>query len=297
MQASLLVFFADVVDAGSFSAAARRMGLDRSNISRRIHELERQLGCQLLRRSTRSMQFTEAGAFFYERCCVVRAEVDYAHKSLLDLSGDVRGKLTVSCPPMLGREVIAPLLVEFCNRYSLVDLKIKLKNYVGDLIPEKIDLCITVTDGPAPDVVARPLAHVDWLVCSSPAYLADRPMPRQPEDLASVAWVGQLERDTLELAGPKGPERTRIKTRMECVDLHLVRRALVEGMGAGVLPDYIAAPALQDGSLVQLLQGYTAQGMPGSTLYAITLPTRYMPSKVKALVEFVVEAFARRGAG
>lgn len=293
MQASALVFFADVVDAGSFAAAARKLGLDRSNVSRRIQEMETALACQLLRRSTRSMELTEAGAFFYERCCLVRAEVTFARDSLLDMTGAVRGRLTLSCPPMLGREVLAPLLAEFCRRYPLVDLRLTLRNYIANLIPAKVDVCLTITHAPAPDTVARRLADVAWQLCASPAYLAARPVHDDVDALTGLDWVDLFERDTVELEDVHGPHRIKVRTRLACQDLSLVRTALVQGLGVGVLPDYIAGPALRDGSLVQILPRLRARGTPGDGLYAITLPTRYMPSKVKALVEFLVRAFAQ----
>ncbi len=295
MEATSLVFFANVVDAGSFSAASRSMGLDRSNVSRKIRELEQQLASQLLRRSTRSMELTEAGAFFYERCCLVRAEVEYAYKSMLDLSGSVRGTVTMSCPPMLGREIMAPLLVDFCRQYPLVDLKLILTNRVTDLITEKVDLCIELTNTPNPATVARELLTVNWLICGSASYLADKPVPTHPADLSKLAWVDQINRGLLELKGSAHDvERVRVKTRLECIDLALVHRTLTEGLGVGVLPDYIANPSLRDGKLTRILSGYTVQGMPWSTLYAITLPTRYMPSKVKALVDFITREFKRQ---
>jgi DNA-binding transcriptional LysR family regulator len=295
MDATVLVFFANVVDAGSFAAASRLMRLDRSNVSRRINELEQELGLQLLRRTTRSMELTEAGEFFYERCCVVRAEVDYAHKAVWDLSGAVRGAVTLSCPPMLAREIMAPTLVDFCHQYPLVDLKVILKNNVRDLIAEKVDICLTVTDAPDPSTVASKLSAVRWLVCSSPAYLAGRATPRRAAELAGLAWVDQFDREFLEVDGVNGSERVKLSTRLKCTDLTLLRCALVEGLGVGVLPDYVAHRALKDGSLTQLMGEYTVQGTPGCTLYAVTAPTRYMPSKVKVLLDFMTKNFNDQG--
>lgn len=240
------------------------------------------------------MELTEAGAFFYERCCLIRAEAEYAYKSMLDLSGTVRGTVTMSCPPMLGREIIAPLLVDFCQQYPLVDLKLILKNHVTDLITEKVDLCLKLTNEPDPSTVARKLLEVNWLICGSPAYLAGTAEPGCVSDLSGMAWIDQFNRGHLELTTAAGDtERIKIKTRLECVDLALVHCALLDGLGVGVLPDYIAEPSLKQGRLMQIMSDHTLQGMPGSTLYAITLPTRYMPSKVQALLDFMIRAFRR----
>jgi DNA-binding transcriptional LysR family regulator len=209
-----------------------------------------------------------------------------------DLSGSVRGTVTLSCPPMLAQEVVAPLLVDFCSLYPLVDLKLILKNHVPDFLARKVDISLQITDAPDPSTVARKLASVRWLICGSPAYLAGKPVPASPADLAGLEWVDQFIRDYLELDGGDGVERVKIHTRLECIDLTLLRRALVEGLGVGVLPDYVAQSAIKAGRLRALMTDYAVQGTPGTNLYAITPPTRYMPSKVKVLLDFIAQAFS-----
>ena len=140
--------------------------------------------------------------------------------------------------------------------------------------------------------MARWLANVAWKLCASPDYLAAHALADDPGAMSALDWIDQLEHDSVEFEGPAGTQRVKVRTRLACADLSLVRTALLQGLGVGVLPDYIAGAALRDGSLVEVWPDYRLLGTPGGGLYAITLPTRYMPTKVKALVDFLVRAFA-----
>lgn len=151
------------MEAGSFATAARRLGMDRSNVSRRIKELEQTAGVQLLRRTTRKMVLTDLGAAFYEQCLAVRSEVEQAKNLLLSHGDVVRGALHVSCPPAIGRQYLVPLFQTFCRRYPAVSLQITLKSGALDLIEERIDVAIRFTNEPSPQHVARVLGHTRWI--------------------------------------------------------------------------------------------------------------------------------------
>ncbi len=291
LDVNSFMFFAAVVDAGSFVNAARRLGIDRSNVSRRIRNLEREVGAQLLRRTTRRMELTETGALFYERCAVIDAEVQNAQKALLNLRSSVRGPLSLSCPPMLGREFLAPLLAAFCSRYPEVNLRVTLKTNVNDLIGEGIDVALRLSDQPGPNTVARQLARVDWVVCASPRYLRERGTPAVPEDLAGHVWLGQRGRMALEMVRGSEHRRVSVVSRLECPDFTFLREALVAGLGVGLMPAYIAADAIRRGRLRAVLGDFRLSPSPGDRLYAITLATRYTPPQVRALLDFLTGSF------
>lgn len=138
------MFFAAVVDAGSFVNAARRLGIDRSNVSRRIRNLEREVGAQLLRRTTRRMELTENGALFYERCAVIDAEVQNAPEGAAEPAFVGARTVEPELPPMLGREFSAPAaaVAAFCHGCRDVSLRVTLKTNVNDLIGEGIDVAL-----------------------------------------------------------------------------------------------------------------------------------------------------------
>jgi DNA-binding transcriptional LysR family regulator len=294
MDVDSFLFFAAVVDAGSFVNAARKLGMDRSNVSRRIARLERDMGEQLLVRTTRRMRLTEMGQVFYERCAVIAAEVEEARKAVRSLRSAVRGRLHVSCPPMAGRMYFAPLFREFCRRHPDVELRVTMKNDVVDLIVDGVDIALRVTDGPGPTMVARELAAVRWILCATPGYLQAHGTPRVPEDLARHAWLGV--RGRMELGFAKGSEHRRVMVtaRLQCSDYAFLREAALEGLGIGLVPSYAANDEIRSGKLRPVLEDYSLAPSPGGRLYAITLPSRYVPTQVRALLDFLKESFHPR---
>jgi DNA-binding transcriptional LysR family regulator len=294
MDVASFVFFAAVVDAGSFVNAARKLGMDRSNVSRRIRKLEQDIGHQLLQRTTRRMRLTETGQVFYERCAAIGAEVEETQKAMRSLRGEVRGPLHVSCPPMAGRMYFAPLFREFCRRHPDVALKVTMRNDVVDLIVDNVDIALRLTDGPGPTMVARELAQVRWIMCASPRYLRSHGTPEVPEDLSRHAWLGVRGRSSMELSRGSEVRRVVVTSRLECADYGLLREAVLAGLGIGLVPSYAATRELRSGRLRPVLDDYTLAPSPGGKLYAITLPSRYMPSQVRALLDFLKESFTPR---
>lgn len=289
VEQSPYLFFAEVVEAGSFATAARRLGMDRSNVSRRIKELEQTAGVQLLRRTTRKMVLTDLGAAFYEQCLAVRSEVEQAKNLLLSHGDMVRGALHVSCPPAIGRQYLVSLFQAFCRRYPAVSLQITLKSGALDLIEERIDVAIRFTNEPSPQHVARELGHTQWIFCASPAYLAEHGMPQLPEDLAQLSWLGMRARMELQLRKESVLHRVVLRSRVACPDYALLGQMAHDGLGVCLLPVYVASRDLARGELVQVLANYQIEPTPGSTLYAITLPGIHSSPQVKAFVQFLAE--------
>lgn len=290
MEQSPYLFFAEVVEAGSFAAAARRLGMDRSNVSRRIKELEHTAGVQLLRRTTRKMVLTDLGTTFYAQCLVVRSEVEQAKYLLLSHGDVVNGPLHVSCPPAIGRLYLVNLFEAFCRRYPAVSLQITLKSGGVDLIEERIDVALRFTNEPSPHQVARVLGQTRWIFCASPSYLAEQGSPLVPEDLVRHAWIGMRSRMELHLRKDTAEHRVVLRSRVACADYALLGQMTRGGLGVSLLPVYVASQDLEQGRLSQVLTDYQVEPTPGSTLYAITLPGIHSPPQVKALVHFLAEA-------
>lgn len=287
MEQSPYLFFAEVVEAGSFATAARRLGMDRSNVSRRIKELENTAGVQLLRRTTRKMVLTDLGAAFYAQCLVVRSEVEQARNLLLSHGDVVRGPLHVSCPPAIGRLYLVSLFTAFCRRYPAVSLQITLKSGDVDLIEERIDVAIRFTNEPSPHQVARVLGKTQWIFCASPSYLAEQGVPQVPEDLLQHAWLGMRTRMELHLRQDSAEHRVVLCSRVACADYALLGQMARDGMGVSLLPVYVASQDLAQGQLSQVLADFQVEPTPGSTLYAVTLPGIHSPPQVKAFVQFL----------
>ncbi|HEY9207884.1 LysR family transcriptional regulator [Acidovorax sp.] len=289
MDQSPYLFFAEVVEAGSFAMAARRLGMDRSNVSRRIKELEHTAGVQLMRRTTRKMVLTDLGAAFYEQCLAVRSEIEQAKNLLLSHGDGVRGPLHVSCPPAIGRLYLVSVFEAFCRRYPAVSLQITLKSGAVDLIDERIDVAIRFTNEPSPHQVARVLGQTHWIFCASPDYLAEHGTPQFPEDLAHHAWLGMRTRMELQLRKEAALHRVVLRSRVACPDYALLGQMARDGLGVCLLPVYVASRGLPQGGLAQVLADYQVEPTPGSTLYAMTLPGIHSPPQVKAFVQFLAE--------
>ncbi|MFA4914609.1 MAG: LysR family transcriptional regulator [Burkholderiaceae bacterium] len=291
MELDSFLFFAAVVEAGSFSNAARKLGIDRSNVSRRINRLEVDVGAQLLRRTTRQMKLTELGEALFERCNAISAEVDRARLVVQSPTESVRGPIHVSCHPVMGRLYLADLFNAFCLRYPEVSLKITLDGNADDLVGLGIDVAMRITNEPASAFVARRLASIDWVICASPQYLKKAGTPRDPQALTQHAWCGVRSRMSLDLVRAARHGRVVLSARLQCADYAVLKNAMIAGLGIGLLPAYAARDELRAGTLQTVLKGYTLAPSPGNTLYAVTSPTRYMPPQIRAFLDYLKESF------
>jgi len=288
MDAESFLFFATLAESQSLSDAARRLDIDRSGVSRKLKELEAQAHAQLVVRDTRNMALTALGEAYYARCVAVRDEMARAQDVLDSQTGFVHGPLHVSCPPAITRTLLARVLQNFCRMYPAVSLQMTLQAGPIDLIDKQIDVAIRFTNEPEPQYVARPLATTEWFLCASPALVGAEPLTTT-EQLALQPWLGIRSRMELSLQSPVGSHRMLRASRMSCGDYALLRDLCRDGLGVAMLPAYVASEGLADGSLVRVMTDFRIDPTPGSTLYAITLQSRYMPPQARALVAYLKE--------
>ena len=192
-----MVVFVKVVEAGSFSEAARQLGTSPSAVSRSVARLEKALAIRLLQRTTRKLGLTDAGQEVFKRC----NEMAGAAQAVMDLSGrfarEAEGLIRLSVPKAVGRYVIHPHMPEFLRRYPKVDVQLILEDRYVDLIDDNVDLSIRITDQPPPGLVGRQLFPIEHLLCATPQYLAGHGVPQQPEDLRehSCIYLGETPAD------------------------------------------------------------------------------------------------------
>lgn len=281
------LFFATLAESGSLSAAARRVGIDRSGVSRRLRELEASASAQLVMRDTRNMALTALGEAFYAQCVAVREQLARAQTVLHSHGGLVHGPLRVSAPPALTRAYLAPLFERFCRTYPAVSLDVSLQAGPVDLIDRQIDVAMRFTNEPEPHYVARPLAVTEWLLCASPVFLSQCGPIASPADLATQPWLGIRGRMEVCLQGGGEASRLLFASRVACADYGMLLTLCTNGLGVGMLPAYLACAPLNRGELVRVLPALRIDPTPGSTLYAITLQSRYMPPQVRTLVTYL----------
>lgn len=289
--------FVLVAESGSFSAAARQLGLAPSSVSRQVARLEKALGMRLLERSTRALRLTEAGSEAFAQCQALlrsaEAVTDMAERRM----GTVAGQVRLSMPKALGRQVIAPMLGEFLRRYPAVDLHLRVDDRLIDPVSEAVDLAIRITDQPPPGLIARRLLRVEHWLCAAPDYLAARGLPQTPAALAEHDCIvlGEVPDDAVwHLARGSETLHVRVRGRVAVNHSELRLAAARDGFGIACLPDFVAAPALTRGELCRVLEEWTFQPRSyNDTVYLLYPPGRLQQPKVRALIDFLVARFAQ----
>jgi DNA-binding transcriptional LysR family regulator len=285
--------FAEVVEAGSFSAAAERLDSSRAVLSKRIATLEKDFGVTLLHRTTRRQSLTEAGQALYEHCRRVLDEMNSAEAHLHELSSTPRGTLRVSAPHSYGNRVLGTQIAQFLLRYPQIQVELQLNDQFADLAGTGVDIAVRLTNTPAPGLVARRLNDLRYVLCAAPTYLAQHGTPRQPADLLShncIYYVGDITQNPWQFIDTTGQRsEIQIAGRLTVNSVEVMRSAALEGLGIIALPRYLLEDDLQRGDLVVLLPDYR---MPDRQIYLVTLPDRLLPAKTRAFIDFLLPARA-----
>jgi DNA-binding transcriptional LysR family regulator len=282
------------VEAASFSAAARRMKLSKSAVSKRVSDLEAHLGTELLRRTSRKVVATDEGVQFYQRVRPILEQFDQATAELGDRS-QVRGRLNVCAPACLGALYVAPMLFAFMRQHPLLQLRLELEDRDTGILSEGYDLAICI--GPLPDssLVARRLALSPRVVCCSPEYARRSGLPTALEDLSRHDCIGQATGNPgqpwLFVADPPAskPRAVVVRTRVEVNNSQIARAAALAGLGLAMLPKYLVTDALRNGDLVDALPGVRPVA---DEIHAVFPRSHFMPRKVRAVVDHLVDRFA-----
>ncbi len=280
--------FQAIVEAGSFSAAADRLGMAPPMVSKHIARLERTLGARLLHRTSRSMSLTEAGTAFYEQGRQALELLDAAAASVGQGQQRPRGELRISAPVWCATPRFARLLADYRQACPEVRLDLHLDNRMVDLVSEGFDVALRMTAEPAPHLIARPLCQMAFHLVAAPGFSPDAGDgggppggPPRPIPMVMPNYV-QLER--LRNALQEGMHR-HIDAVMKCSDSTLSYHAVVAGMGAAFLPAWLVDDDLASGRLVRLPGDTAFVG----TLYAVYASRRQMPLKLRSFIDFVAE--------
>lgn len=282
--------FARVVQSGSFAAAAERLGIAPSVASKHVAKLEKHLGARLLQRSTRKLSLTEAGQAYYEHCARIVEELEQSRAAVASLQAEPSGRLRVTCINSFAGWVVAPMLPAFFERYPKIDLEIVTSDRMVDLAEEGFDLALRITGSPSPNLVARRIVPIRFLVVGTPDYFARHGTPTKPEDLAQhnclgfpLSMVDHVWRFT------RAGEETavRVDGSLSINNVDALRYNTLAGLGVALLPSYAVGKYLRDGRLVAPLPDW--RGFNESVLYAVYLPNRYGSPKLRAFVDFLAE--------
>ena len=284
--------FVGIVEAGSISGAAERLGLAKSAVSRRLTELEERLGASLIQRTTRRLNLTDSGRAYYARCVALLADLDEAESAVSQAHGSLKGGLKVALPLSFGLLHLAPLIQAFMTRHPEVRFELDFNDRQIDLMQEGFDLAIRIANLPDSSLIARRLAPIRHLLSASPAYLAKHGTPKRPEDLrhhvclaySNLANPGVWHYRTLD--GVAGSVQVPVKLKANNGDF-LYQTALA-GHGLILHPTFYLSEALRSGALVPVLTDIV---WPELNAYAVYPPTRHLSSRVRALVDFLAKRF------
>ena len=297
-----MAVFARVVQFKSFTGAAQSLGLTRSAVSKQVSRLEQALGAKLLHRTTRSLSLTEAGSAVAEHCARMLAEAEDAALAAGQLASAPRGKLRISTSVAFGKLQLAPLLPEFLARYPNITVEITLADRLVDMAEEGFDLALRLSETLPPNVVAKRLAPIDYVVCAAPAYLARNGTPKLPADIAKHNCLyyrhGALIHDhwVFEAMSETGGKRIEVPVQgnFQVNSSEILRDLTLSGMGLAMLPTFAVGPDLERGTLRAVLKRYRALGAFGSAVYALYPPSRYPLPKTRVFVDFLQEKMAEQ---
>jgi DNA-binding transcriptional LysR family regulator len=278
--------FVDVADAGGVSAAARRLGVSKSIVSRRLFRLEAELGVQLLARTTRGAALTEAGVTFREHAARVRAEIDAALETILP-AGELRGRLRIAAPLSLGPTHLAPVLAEMALRHPLLHVQASYSDRFVDIIGEGFDCAIRVGYLNDSNLIARRVGVLTGTLVASPDYVREHGAPETPNDLLSHQALMQgteawqfMDGDKMISIHPQG--------RFKADNGTALAVAAVAGLGIAWLPDHLIKSYLDSGALVDVMPRYP---VPTAGIFVVRPPGQHPTRKVRVLTELLIEHF------
>lgn len=295
MVAAMIVF-ARVVEANSFSAAARRLGQSKSAVSKQVARLEDRLGARLLNRTTRRLSPTEVGAALYERCARIAAEVEEAELAVTRLHAAPRGTLRVNAPVSFGHLHLAPVIPAFMERYPELAVDLTLSDRFVDLVEEGYDLVVRIARLEESSLIVRKLAPARRIVCAAPAYVERHGAPAVPADLARhrcllyAQQAVQHEWHFTDRAGGRHAVRVAGASAgtFQVNNGDALRAVLLQGFGLALLPTFLAGEDIAAGRLVRLLPDH--EDVFG-TIAALYPHSRHLSPKVRAFVDFLAERF------
>ncbi|MEG0634710.1 MAG: LysR family transcriptional regulator [Pseudomonas sp.] len=278
--------FAQVMESGSFTAAADKLGLSKQFVSRRLMQLEARLGVRLLNRSTRRLDVTPLGQAYYEAALRLLGEVRQVEESISGDTEEPRGTVRLSAPLSFALQHLDTLLPEFLSRYPQVSVEVDLSDRSVDLLAEGYDLALRIGVLEDSTLIARNIASIDRVYCASPDYLARRGTPLHPEQLRQHDCLpyGHTPQVQWRFVESGKPLSINVSGRMRVNNGEMLREAAIGGLGVTYLPHFIVRAALEQGRLVRVLDDFRSEPLMLSALYP---QHRQRSRPVQALIAYI----------
>ena len=283
-----LAIFVEVVDSGNFTSAARRLGLPKSNVSRKIALLESRLETRLLHRNTRSMSLTEAGRRYYEHCSLVVNNAREAEKIISGLQLDPSGTLRISAPTMVGVYVMPQLVTQFLSDHPNLNIELILTDGTVNLLHQNLDLALFSGPAASSTYISRPLGRVSRVICASRGYVEFHGEPSHPDDLQNhnlleyTSWSNNRWR--MRRGGVE--KKVDIIARYAANDVSTIQSCMLTGLGIAMLPEGPIKHLIDAGEVVRILPDWQLKSDDLRLYY----PSRtHLPAKVRAFIDFLMD--------
>ncbi len=287
-----MAVFVGVVDAGSFTAAARLLGHSTSYVSKQITRLEKRLGSRLLNRTTRTISLTDAGRAYYERCSQIVIDAENAERSINRLQETPSGLLRINAPVSFGSSHLLDVFSRFMQSYPEIKLEVEFNDRLIDVVAEGYDVVIRVGAIRDSNLVARKITSSRSVMLASPDYIKRKGCPQRVEDLTQHDCIAySLLPTPAQWTFYKDGVRSSVtvEPRAMCNNAALEVAMLVQGIGIARLPLFTCEQEVASGALQVILEDYE---QPQLDVYAVYPHRQYLTAKVRAFVDFVAEAFA-----
>lgn len=279
-----MLVFARVVHAGSFTTAARELGMPKSTVSRKVAELEERLRARLLQRTTRKLSLTDVGRTYYDYCARILSEVTDAERAVSNLQATPQGLLRVTAP--VNFAFFGPIVSDYLKRYPEVRLDLFCTGRTVDLIEERFDLGIRAGTLADSSLIARSLGSVSWFLVATPGYLKKHGRPKTAEDLKgrdSLLFGAGSSGAALQLANAQGQQlHCSLSARLLTTDMDILLAAARAGLGIAVLPAYLCLDDLRAKRLERVLREWTTLSTPVHVVYP---SVRHISVKAKSFID------------
>jgi len=291
MDLQSLTLLVEILDAGNLSAAARRLKMSRANVSYHLNQLERSVGAQLVRRTTRRAEPTEIGLRLYQHGIAIQGELLAARESVTTLGQELQGRVRLSVPSGYGQLVMAGWLIDFKRQYPGIVLDVVFENRIEDLLRDEVDIAIRVIPEPPQNLVARGMGPVRYVACASTEYAAKNPLPVQLDALqgAPVVTAAVIGRQ-LRVSAYQGETRREVILEPTLISENFLflRQAVLAGLGIGLVPDYVVQEDVRKGDVVTTLDDWRLS-IFGTQMFMLYMPNRQHTRAIRTFIDFILE--------
>jgi DNA-binding transcriptional LysR family regulator len=290
-----LALLVDILDAGSLSQAARKLHMTRANVSYRLKQFERQVGYELVRRTTRRMEPTELGRRLHQHGRAIQNEVRAAQDAVDALGQGLHGRVRLSMPTGFGQVVMSGWMIEFKQAYPDISLELLFDNRVDDLLRDEMDLAVRILAEPPEHLVAHALGEVRYVLCASAGHAARQPLPTGLHELAGVPLItASVVGRELRLSAYQGTQRQEVllQTSIASENFQFLREAILAGLGVGLVPSYLVAEDVAQGRVVTALDDWRLSVF-GTGLFLLRMPGRLLTQATRTLIDFLLAKAAQ----